>query len=434
MGTTETQESTETKLRRIAWLSKQDPQKEFCNLMHHFNEESLRSCYHELAGNKAVGVDGVNKEEYGRHLNENLKDLTLRMKQMSYRPGTIRQVLIPKEGKKDAYRSLGISNFEDKLVQKMMQKVLESIYEPIFLQSSYGFRPGRGCHDAIRALHKHLFSKPVEIVIDVDLANFFCSIDHKELEQILRIKIKDTRLLRYIIRMFKAGILSKGEIIVSEEGVAQGNCASPVFANIFAHYAIDVWMETTVKQHCRGEIRLFRYGDDLCICCEKESDAKRVQAALAKRLAKFKLKMNEAKTKLVKFTRQNKGKAAFQFLGFRFYWGRSQKGLWIPKIKTDGKRMRSKLKKMEEWIKENRNKHRLKVLWKELCTKIEGHIQYYGISFNLETVGTFILHSKQIMFKWLNRRSQRKSFDWQKFELFIRANPLPCPKVRHKLF
>lgn len=174
--------------------------------------------------------------------------------------------------------------------------------------------------------------------------------------------------------MFKAGILSEGEITVSEEGVAQGNCASPVLANIFAHYAIDVWMETTVKQHCRGEVKLFRYGDDTCICCEKEGDAERIQAALAKRLAKFKLKMNEAKTKLVKFTRQNRGKAAFQFLGFIFYWGRSQKGLWIPKIKTDGKRMRSKLKKMEVWIKENRNKRRLKVLWKELCTKIEGHM------------------------------------------------------------
>lgn len=177
MSTTEIQKITETKLKRIAWLSKQNPQKEFCSLMHHFNEESLRSCYHELAGNKAVGVDGVNKEEYGGHLDENLKNLTRRMKQMNYRPGTIRQVLIPKEGKKDAYRSLGISNFEDKLVQKMMQKVLEAIYEPIFLENSYGFRPGRGCHDAIRALHKHLFSRPVEVVIDVDLANFF--LQHK---------------------------------------------------------------------------------------------------------------------------------------------------------------------------------------------------------------------------------------------------------------
>jgi RNA-directed DNA polymerase len=434
MNTIEIQESTETKLRRIAWLSKQNPQKEFYSLMHYFDEESLKACYHELAGNKAVGIDGVSKEDYGKYLEANLKKLISRMKRMSYRPGVVRQVLIPKEGRKNEYRSLGVSNFEDKLVQKMMQKVLESIYEPLFLENSFGFRPGRGCHEAIKALHKHLFSRPVKIVMDIDLENFFGSINHKELEQILRVKIKDTRLMRYIIRMFKAGVLGKDELIVSEEGIAQGSACSPTFANIFAHHVIDVWLETTVKQHCSGEIKVFRYGDDLCICCEKVNDASRIKAALAKRLAKFKLKMNEAKTKLVEFTRQNKGKASFQFLGFRFYWGRSRKGLWIPKVKTDGKRMRAKLKKMEMWIKENRNKHCLKDIWKELRTKLEGHIQYYGISFNMRAIGTLISYTKRMVFKWMNRRSQRKSFDWPKFELFIQANPLPKPRICHKLF
>ena len=171
-------------------------------------------------------------------------------------------MLIPKEDKKNTYRPLGISNFEDKLVQKAMQQVLESIYEPIFLECSYGFRPGKSCHDAIKALLNHLHKRPVTTIIDVDLENFFGSINHKELEQILRLKIKDNRLMRYIIRMLKAGVLTKDELIISEEGAAQGSVCSPVLANIFAHYVIDLWFEEVVKKHCKGEVKLVRYCDD----------------------------------------------------------------------------------------------------------------------------------------------------------------------------
>ncbi len=206
--------------------------------MHHFNEASLAACFHELDGTKAVGIDGIDKAQYGASLETNLKDLVARMKRMAYRPAPVRQVRIPKEGKPGATRPLGISTLEDKIVQKMMQKVLESIYEPLFLDCSYGFRPGRGCHDAIRALHQHLFRQKVETVIDLDLANFFGPLDHQLLIELLRQKIGDERLIRYLIRMFKAGVMADGDLTVSEEGVPQGSSCSPVLANIFAHYVL----------------------------------------------------------------------------------------------------------------------------------------------------------------------------------------------------
>jgi len=434
MSTTETQSITDTKLMRIAFLSQSDSTKEFGCLMHHFNEESLKTCYYQLDGNKAVGIDGVDKKSYGEDLDGNLKKLITNMRQMSYRPAAVRQVSIPKEGKSGASRNLGISNFEDKLVQKMMQRILESIYEPLFLDCSYGFRPKRGCHDAIKALSDHLYTRPVQTVIDIDLENFFGTLNHQELVKILQVKIKDSRLIRYIVRMLKSGVLANGEMTISKEGTVQGSSCSPVLANVLAHYAIDQWFEEIVKVHCKGEVKLFRYCDDLCICCEYESDAIRIRTSLAKRLTKYRLKMNEEKTKLVTFDRKSKEKTSFNFLGFTFYWGRSRNGVKIPKVKTEGKRMRTKLKRVNQWAKEVRNQYKLKIIWQKLCSKLEGHIQYYGVSHNIKRIETFLYHTEQIMFRWLNRRSQKKSYTWEQFQLFLLANPLPKARVVHRLF
>lgn len=438
MGSPETCSMTATKLKQIAWLSASDPDKRFDSLIHHFNEESLAACFDELDGRKAVGIDGVTKAQYGENLGENLHDLVARMKRMAYRPQPIRQALIPKEGQPGSTRALGISTLEDKIVQKMMHKVLESIYEPLFLEGCYGFRPGRGCHDAIRALYQHLYGHDVQIIIDVDLANFFGTIDQQRLVELLREKIGDERLIRYLIRMFKAGMLSDGELVVSEEGVVQGSICSPVLANVFAHYVIDSWFETTVKQHCRGRVALFRYADDAVICCQYEQDAQRIKAALAKRLAKYGLKLNEQKTQLVRFSKQGKRRGektgSFDFLGLTFYLGRSRRGYITPKVKTSGKRLRGKLKQLGEWAKQVRNGLPLKQIWALFQAKVRGHIQYYGVSFNAKALNAFVCQARRIMFRHLNRRSQRKSFTWEQFDRFSKAYPLPPTRVHHALY
>lgn len=429
---------TDTKLKRIAWLSGKDPQKEFNCLMHLYNEESLWYCFYELDGKKAVGIDGVTKEEFGENLSKNLEDLLDSMKRMAYKPGNIREVLIPKEGKPGAFRPLGISNFKDKIIQKQTAKILESIYDPIFKESSFGFRPGKGCHDAIKALQHFLFHNEIEVVIDIDMENFFGTIDHKILEDLMRKKIKDPKFMRYIVRMFKAGILSENELTVSEEGVPQGSACSPVMANIYAHYAIDCWIEDMVQPNCKGKVQLFRYADDAIICCGNARDAERIMEVLDKRLAKFKLKINREKTKVVSFSKTQARvgiqQGHFDFLGFTFYLGKSKRGFWIPKLKTAKKRFVTKLKRVTEWTKSNKNKYKLSYLWKIFCAKLRGHIQYYAVSHNFIQVKAFVEESKRIFFKWMNRRSQRKSMNWDKFEKFCERHPLPAVEIKHGLF
>lgn len=438
MKTTEFHETTETKLKRIAWLSSRDEHKVFNNLMHLVNEESLEASFNELDRRKAVGIDGIDKDDYGKQLQDNLRKFVDKLKNMSYRPGNIRRVLIPKEGKPGEARPLGISNFEDKLCQKVMQKILESIYEPLFLECSYGFRLGRRCHDAVRDLRQYTLDNEVETIIDIDLTNFFGTIDHKLLLEILQEKIRDKRFIRYIARMLKAGILSKGELILTDEGTAQGSICSPILSNIFAHYVIDKWFEETVKTHCRGKVSLFRYCDDAVICCQLASDAKRVRRALANRLAKYKLQLNEKKTKMISFSRagysRGEKQGSFDFLGFTFYWGKSRNNKLLPKVKSSGKRLRAKLKIVNEWARAARNKYGLHEVWDRFCMKLEGHIRYYGVSFNIRSIRRFVHRAIRTLFKWLNRRSQRRSFTWEKFLQFMQEFRPPKIKIWHALF
>jgi len=438
MAPTETKYDTNTKLKRIAWLSKQDLHKEFACLMHLYNEESLIQCYWELDARKALGTDKVSKEEYGRSLKENIKDLLKRMKKMAYRPQPVREVLIPKEGKLGATRPLGISNFEDKIVQSMTKKILESIYEPTFFECSYGFRPGRGCHDAIKALQHHLYQAETEVIIDIDLGNFFGTIDHSKLLEIVGKRIKDFTFMRYLTRMFKAGVLSKGDLKITLEGVPQGSICSPVLANIYAHHVIDDWICNIVKPYVKGEVRLFRYADDAVICCENAEDAQKIHQTLKKRLNRFNLQLNQEKTKVVSFSKRKAAKGikqgTFDFLGFTFYWGKSISGITVPKLKTVRKRLRSKLKKVNEWVKINRNKMKLVPLWKKFCRKLAGHCQYYGVSHNYEEVSLFFNEAIRSFYKWMNRRSQKRSFDWEKFNGFMGKHPPPKPKIKVRLF
>jgi RNA-directed DNA polymerase len=439
MVTTEKPYNTATKLERIAMLSGEDKGKEFTALMHLFNPESLLGCFHELDGKKATGIDNITKDEYGKNLHKNIDDLISRMKRMAYIPSPVREVLIPKEGgKPGATRPLGISNLEDKIVQKMTQKILEAIYEPIFLDCSYGFRPGRGCHDAIKALHKHLFYNDVEVIIDIDLGNFFGTIDHQRMKELLSERIKDPKFLRYIDRMFKAGVLAEGDLRIDEFGVPQGSVCSPIMSNIYAHYVIDEWVMETVRPRCKGKITLFRYADDAVICCQNADDAKRIREVLGKRLNKYGLKLNEEKTKMINFSKKKAAmgirQETFDFLGFTFYWGLSRKGHYIPKIKTVKKRLRNKLKKVSEWMKRVRNKMKFKEIWNRFCAKLRGHNQYYGVSHNSKQISVFFCEATRIFFKWINRRSQKKSMNWEQFKKFLKANPMPQPVIVHKLF
>jgi RNA-directed DNA polymerase len=438
MTPTEAQYDTNTKLKRIAWLSEKDSNKEFACLMHLYNEESLTDCYHELDGRKALGHDRVSKEQYGRNLTTNIQDLLSSMKKMAYRPQPVKEVFIPKEGKPGTTRPLGISNLEDKIVQNMTKKILESIYESTFYDCSYGFRPGRGCHDAIKDLQHYLHEKEIAVVIDIDLGNFFGTIDHIMLQELLEQRIKDFRFIRYIVRMFKAGVLSEGELKISPEGVPQGSICSPILANIYAHHVIDEWICDTIKPHLKGKVRLFRYADDAIICCTCAEDANRIRKALSERLARFNLHLNEEKTKMVPFSKrkasQGEKQGTFDFLGFTFYLGKSLNGRIVPKLKTVRKRLRNKLVKVKEWTKQNRHKMKLVPLWKSFCRKLAGHCQYYGVSHNYKEVSLFFCEAIKTFFKWVNRRSQKKSFTWEKFGHFMKKYPPPKPKIVHKLF
>jgi RNA-directed DNA polymerase len=429
---------TETKLKRIAWLSGNDHGKVFECLMHHIDYARLMDNFDRLDPNKAIGIDGITKQEYGKNLEANLEDLLDRMKRMAYIPQPVKEVLIEKDGQPGKFRPLGISGLEDKIVQGAFRQVLEAIYEPIFLDCSHGFRPKRGCHTAIRDLRNYLQENPVETIIDIDLKNFFGTIDHKILEGILREKIKDERFIRFIIRMFKAGVLSEGELKIGEEGVPQGSICSPILANVHAHKAIDEWVEKEIQPYCKGKVKLFRYADDAIICCEKEGDAIRIREALPKRLAKYKLILNEEKTKMVEFSREKVGKGipqdTFDFLGFTFYWGKTRKGRIVSKLKTSSKTMRKKLVKVDEWCKSVRNGKRLKEIWGTFCAKLRGHAQYYGVSFNSKQLQKFSKEATRSFFKWMNRRSQKKSFTWEKFRKFTERYPLPRAKICHFLF
>ena len=429
---------TATKLNKITKLSRDDSKMVLKCLMPHFNKESLTSCFHKLNGKKAAGIDGVTKVEYGQNLDSNIEKLLGKMKSMSYRPKGVREVLIPKDGKKGSTRPLGISTFEDKIVQMQMANILTSIYEPIFRECSYGFRPSRGCHTAIKSLFHHLSNRTVETVIDVDLKNYFGMIRHEHLIKFLRLKIKDERFIRYVSRMLKAGIFKEGRFEVSENGSPQGNIVSPILSNIYAHYVLDLWLEVVVPKYTKREVRSFRYADDQVICCQYRSDAVKIMRALKQRLNKFGLELNTDKTKIVKFGKWNFNKTkqgTFDYLGFTFYLKRSStNGLSMAAIKTSRKRMTSKLRLVKTWLKLNVRKIKLLPLWKRFNQKLIGHIQYYGVSLNLDSVSDFIHQATKVFFKWINKRSQRRSINWEKFSKFIEAFSQPKPKIVHHLF
>lgn len=426
---------------RIAELAKSQPELQFTSLAHLLNEEFLKQCHRELLGNKATGVRGVTKEEYNENLDENIDELVNKLRSKSYRPQPSRRTYIDKPGTKKK-RPLGIPEYEDKIVQKGIAKILNAIYESDFLDNSFGFRPVRNCHDALKILNYYIERRFTNYIVDVDVRGFFDNVDHKWMMKFLQHRIKDPNLIRMIARFLKAGYMEEAKLIKEDFGTPQGGLISPILANIYLHYVLDIWFEKKVRKECKGQAYIVRYADDFVCCFQYQQDAYKFFGDLKKRLNKFNLEIAEDKTSTIPFGRfakencKKKGQRkppTFNFLGFTHYCSETQSGKFRLKRKTDNKKMRAKLKQTKEWLKANRTKD-VEFIMKRFRRSLIGYYNYYCITDNTSTVDVFRDKIRGIIFKWLNRRSQKKSFNWVKFALFLKKFPLPRPKLKVNIY
>lgn len=429
-------ESVETKLDRIAERARRDKRAQFSSLSHLLNEETLKESFQRLARDAAPGIDRVTKDMYAEQLDENLADVVDRLKRRAYQPQMVRRKYIAKDGS-SKMRPLGIPVTEDKLVQDGITRILERIYEQDFMDFSYGFRPERGCHDALKELNRIIMRQKVNYVVDADIRGFFDNVDHDWMMKFLRHRVTDTPMLQLIRRFLKAGILEDGQRRATEEGVPQGGTCSPLLANVYLHYTLDLWFDRVFARTCRGEAYLVRYADDFVACFQYKDDAERFYEALQVRLAKFKLEVAMEKTRIIAFGRfaakqaKSEGKSkpdTFDFLGFTHYCGLSRSGRFCLKQRTSRKKARAKLKAFYAWLSENRHLP-LTELWPLVNAKLRGHYQYYGITHNFACIRTFYYRVTVFCFKWLNRRGQKKSFTWPEFSRMLKRYPLAKPRI-----
>ncbi|MCR3923316.1 MAG: group II intron reverse transcriptase/maturase [Firmicutes bacterium] len=427
----------ETKLIRIAEIAKTKPKEVFTSLYHLLDIEALTKCHNELAGNKAAGIDEVTKSEYSLHLEDNISGLVERLKKNSYKPQAVRRVYIPKGDGKEK-RPLGIPAYEDKIIQSGLNKILKAIYESRFSDNSFGFRPERSCHQALIKLNSIIEHEKINYIVDADIKGFFNNVDHEWIIKFLDLRIKDPNIIRLIKKFLKAGVLEEGIIRKTEFGMPQGSLISPILSNIYLHYVLDLWFEIKVRRECKGQARIVRYADDYVCCFQFENEAKVFYEKLKDRLAKFNLEIEESKTKIIMFGRfaeercKMNGQVSvetFEFLGFTHYCSKSNNGKFRVKRKTSKKKFRAKLQGFKIWIKAVRNLLKLHEIFEIIKLKLRGHYQYYGISDNSTMIKEYKYQIEQLLFKWLNRRSQRKSFDHNKFNLYLKLNPLPTPKI-----
>lgn len=425
------------KLKRIADKAKSDKKLKFTSLIHLINESNLKESFKELKRGKASGVDGLSVEDYGKNLDENVKQLVERMKSHEYQPQPVKRVYIPKAGKQEL-RPLGLPSVEDKMVQLLLKKILEAIYEQDFLNCSYGFRPNRDCHQAIVKLNNEVMSKAINFVVEVDIKGFFDNVNHYWLNRCIEERISEKHLLELIRKFLKAGYFESGIIHKTGVGTPQGGIISPVLANIYLHYVLDLWFYIEFKAQAKGYVELIRYCDDFVIVCELEDDAETFMLVLDERLAKFGLEKSKDKTRKVKFGRQawidekkNGNKVgSFDFLGFTHLCASTRKGYFMMLHKTSSKKITRKLKEIKLWLKSIRNLLTLKEWWKILKAKVQGHFNYFGISGNYRCLKQFYTAVIWLAFKWINRRSQKKSMTMEYFlRHYIKRNPLPLPKI-----
>lgn len=430
------EESLTTRLQRIAEKASQDKRCQFTSLFHLMNKQLLLECFTQLKENAASGIDNVTKEQYAFNFDANLENLIERLHKMAYRPQPVLRVYIPKPGSQKQ-RPLGIPALEDKLVQAGLVKILRGIYEQDFVDDSYGFRPARSCHDALRALSQTVEGQPIHYMVEADIKGFFDNVDQEQLMTFISHRIADQRILRYIKRFLKAGICEGGQHRASDRGTPQGGVISPLLANIYLHYVLDLWFEKIVKAKCRGYARLIRYADDYVACFQNERDAKEFEVAMQARLEQFHLEIAPEKTKRFEFGMfaQAKAKsrgerpATFDFLGFTHYCSRSRDGKrFRMKRKTISKRFTAKLVGYKEWLRANRTLPTAQIL-ETTAAKLRGHIAYYGVTDNSRSINSFSYQVVQTLFKWLNRRGKRGCYTWEKFSKLLALHPLPKPRI-----
>jgi group II intron reverse transcriptase/maturase len=430
-----------TDLTRIREKARKEPDLVFTSLYHHVTDlDNLRECYEALAANKAAGVDGVTKAQYGKNLEEHLQDLTSRLKRLGYRPQPKRRSYIPKAGSTKG-RPLGISAFEDKIVELSVKRTLEPIYEEAFEDNSYGFRPGRNQHMCLDKLGRTIQQKRISYVAEADIKGFYDNVCHSWMLKFLEHRIGDPRIIRLIARMLKGGIMEDGLVRASEAGTPQGSILSPLLSNIYLHYVLDLWFNRRVKKQCQGEAYYFRYADDFVGCFQYKSDAESFTNRLNDRLEGFSLEVAPEKTRCIKFGRfareeaRKKGQKPeeFTFLGFTHYCGKTKKGYFKVKRRTSRKKFIQSINKFTKWARTSRNILSKGEMLQGAKVRVLGHLNYYAITDNSEKCNSYVYHVTRILLKWLNRKSQRKSYTWKGYLQVLERIGWPKPSIRKDL-
>ncbi len=403
----------QTSLHGIAEAAKLNKKKRFGSLYSCFNQVLLEQAYRELNKDAAAGVDGVTYEAYGRNLQENLRDLEARLKGKRYHAKLVRRTFIPKDG--NGQRPLGIPALEDKIVQNLARRILEALFEPLFLDCSYAYRPYRSARQAAERLQEEIRQKYVWVV-EADIKSFFDSIDHGLLVDMLRKRVNDEAFIRLIQKWLRAGVLhTDGTVEKHEQGTPQGAIISPVLANIYLHYTLDEWFARDVRKQSDGETLLIRYADDFVAAFRYHRDASRFMKSMRKRMRKYRLELAENKTRKLMFNRfQKKNSETFTFLGFELRWIATRRGIDTVRLRTDPKRQRRIVKRFSEWCKTHRNK-RMQWIMGMVKTKLRGLREYYGVRGNSAALGQLHFLFCKTLYRWLNRRSERRSYNWKQF-------------------
>jgi RNA-directed DNA polymerase len=424
-------------LLKVVERAQREPEGRFHALAHLIDMPALERAYRRQRADAAVGIDGVTKEQYGQALEVNLQDLHARLKAQRYRHQPIRRVHIPKAQGKT--RPIGISAFEDKVVQDAVREVLEAIYEQDFLDCSYGFRPGRSAHDAVRTLEQIVHQGEVRWIFEADIVSFFDSLDRTELKKMLAVRVADGSLLRLIGTCLHVGVLDGEAVVEPELGTVQGSVLSPLLGNIYLHYVLDRWFATEVKPRLRGQTTLLRYCDDFIIGFEREEDARRVRVVLEKRLERFGLTLHPDKTRLLPFWRppttqqSGQGPATLDFVGFTFYWRRTRTGRWRMGCKTRRASLRRAKQAIYDWCRRHRHQS-VEAQHAALSRRLRGHFNYFGVNGNFQSLLRLVGATKRAWYKWLCRRSQRKRLTWERFTEFLRQRPLPRPRIMVRIW